>query len=195
MADFYDYDYNSDYESNNAVRNELLDNETILWQGTSNGNFHMPGSKFLTLFGLFFGIIPLFMLFGIISSNMGPSTFVAIPFVSIFVIVGFFLAFGMKRMIKKRLKKSIYVITNQRVLEIYQGRYTKTKSLTLKELDNLEKLERQDGSGDIIFKRTYQYGGYNYNTRYGNGVSTTGFFGIDNVSEVYRILNNAISNL
>ncbi|MEO1009543.1 MAG: hypothetical protein AAFX79_13350 [Planctomycetota bacterium] len=92
---------------------------------------------------------------------------------------------------RRRLKKSLYAITDRRAI-IWQGAVfggTQVSSHWAKDLAVLERRQRSDGSGDLVFERREK------RWRDGDGdarrsVQEVGFMSVPNVREVERALHD-----
>lgn len=83
--------------------------------------------------------------------------------------------------------RMLYAITNRRALIIEGGSETKVKSYTARDMGNIERTERGDGSGDIVFGRERRTGakGRTY-------FEPIGFFGVRDVRMVEAALRQSL---
>jgi hypothetical protein len=88
----------------------------------------------------------------------------------------------------KKAQKTVYAVSNKRALIITSGMTRNVQSFYPQSLGNIERSEKADGSGNIIFARrtTSNYNSNNNQTQ----ASTTaiGFFGIPDVRAVERLI-------
>lgn len=82
--------------------------------------------------------------------------------------------------------RTIYAISNHRALVVESGASQTTKSYSFSDMEDLERTERADGSGDLIFKRETRRGskGRTY-------LEPIGFFAVPKVREVENVLRQA----
>ena len=79
--------------------------------------------------------------------------------------------------------RTLYAITNQRAVIIKQGMSSNTvRSFTPSDLFDLEKVERRDGSGDVLFDLPRGMASNNA------GRALAGFFGVDDARSVEHML-------
>ncbi len=83
----------------------------------------------------------------------------------------------------------VYAVTNRRALIIEGGSEIKVKSYTARDLDNLERTERADGSGDLVFSRERRTG--NKGRTYFEPI---GFFGVRDVRTVEAALRQSLGS-
>ena len=75
-----------------------------------------------------------------------------------FVLVGLYLVFGRFIVDARIRERTVYGITNERII-IVNGLFgRRTKSLNLRTLSDVSLTERSDGSGTITFGPTYPFG-------------------------------------
>jgi len=86
------------------------------------------------------------------------------------------------------MKRTVYMITDQRAVIMKPGFFgsRKVDSFEPSRLTAMERLERRDGSGDLIFEQ--------FTTRRGSGTQTTrrGFISVPRVREVEDILRKSL---
>jgi len=179
----------------------LLKDEKILWMGQPNPNVNFTSMDwFLIPFSIMWGGFAIFWelgVLGVLSINNSNETNVPIVFSLFgipFVIIGLYFIFG--RFIYKKWKKrrTYYAVTNKRILILTN---TTSKKVMAEFIDNIPVInysQKSNGVGSIRF------GNFNFMTdMYENtgmdffsgflGKSTPTFFDIDNVKEVYNIVN------
>jgi hypothetical protein len=165
-----------------VVQRELDSGERLLWTGRPNPESAAAGSWGGVFVG---GIMIAFAIFWM----GGASQAGAPPFFSAFGLI--FIGAGLYAMASPFLTMSsasntIYAITDRRILVIEDGATRKVQSYTADDIEHIERREKTDGSGDIIFARErYQ--------RHHNGHSHThtrdiGLWGVPNAREVERLL-------
>ena len=181
-------------EYDRLLRAELEDGEQLVWFDQPS-----PGRMALQMapigcIGLVFGGFAAFwvvMASGVafFGSFAGPGAaplllfpFFGVPFLIVagIMIVSPILAYN-------NAKKSIYGLTNRRAIIISQGFSRTVKSYTAGDMDSIERSERSDGTGDVIFARQY-----NVNSRRNRSPVSIGFFGIRNPHDVERLVRQLV---
>lgn len=82
-------------------------------------------------------------------------------------------------------RHTVHVVTNRRALTISGVRAFRIKGFTREQITHLERLERADGSGDLILAETP--------TRNGRGIRREGFFAIAEVGAAAAALNRLVA--
>jgi hypothetical protein len=102
----------------------------------------------------------------------------------IFVGAGVFMLLSPLRAMAKA-RSTIYAITNERLLIIEGGRTRRVTSFTAADIQQIERTERADGSGDVVFRRELPPTRRNSISFNGNWNATKiGFFGVSDVRRV-----------
>lgn len=200
-------------EMDSALYSELEEGERILWAGRpapGSRNSASPTYVFIilaTVFGLI-GIAMLltgFILSGTTSSRASQSASIVMfalggSFAFTALLMGFFAA-----IFKQPLRGVLYAITDRRIITFNTGSTRIVTSYGRTDIGSVTRIERQDGTGDLIFAQTrmpgYGYGYGNVNYSYGSyGTGAYGpraagamagagrFIGIPNVREVEHLL-------
>lgn len=127
-------------------RQDLSEDESLLWTGQPRpGLFFQAQDLFLFPFGIFWLAFSIFWTFMAAQASVIFALF-GIPF----VLVGLMLVFGRFFVDALSRNKTIYGITDQRII-IKSGLFnTSIKSFNIKDIPNIEYTERKDGSGTII---------------------------------------------
>ena len=130
-------------------KDELLDNEKILWSGKpKDGIFFKASDALMIPFSLMWGGFAIFWEMSVITTD-APIFFKlwGIPF----VLVGLYMIFGRFLFEKKEREKTFYAVTDSRVL-IKSGLFnTKLTSLSLQKLPELSITKKDNGFGTIEF--------------------------------------------
>ncbi len=192
-----------------SLNAELTEGEELLWSGSPDPHTKSivsPARVFLIL-ALVFGIVGIVLLVigviiqitttdpqvrqGMLGLEIPGGTFILLAIMfTIFTIV-----------YSKVPRNMLYAITNRRAIIIRTGTYTTIDSFAKNDIGPIRRLERPDGSGDLIFALHNQFGynsqnsgsyGNSYNTynsgynpgRYGTGI----FLSIHDVRLAERIL-------
>jgi len=185
----------------NIFKQELLKDEQILWTGQPNPDIIFTSMDwFLVPFSIIWGgfaILWELTALGIIffAKTQGTDAPIIFPIFGIpFVIIGLYFIFGRFIYKKWKKKRTYYAVTNKRVLIITN---TKNRDIVTKFINNISTIkysQKSNGNGTIRF------GNFNYLVDlYANtgmeifigfmGNSTTSFFDIDNVKDVYNLVN------
>jgi hypothetical protein len=179
------------------VEEELESGERLLWTGQPRpGRFFLQSlPAFLfgipwTMFAVFWTLLASGMFFG--QDAPGPEGPGGQESMGLFALFGVpFILIGLGLLSSpfwahRKAKRTVYAITEKRALIFEGGMGTKVRSFAASALDSLERTERADGSGDIVFERQY-YRGH----KGGQRVRTIGFLGIRAVREVEQLLEEA----
>lgn len=139
-----------DFDINKIVQNELLLNENIIWQGTpSLSKTFTKSDIFLVPFSIFWGGFAIFWFIAATTAG-GMFGLFGIPF----VIVGLYFIFG-RFIVKKAVKrKTIYAITDIRVLIIRinsSGIKKSVSSAAIRTISSESNSCDKNGIGTIIF--------------------------------------------
>jgi hypothetical protein len=182
-----------------ALSNELLADETLLWSGRPDArkrSIASPARVFRTLGLVFMPVGLLILLIGLILlfSPLSPSGFqpgmlgLVIPGGVFFILGVVYLIIGLVGFSSSG--NTLYAITNQRAIIVRPGRYVTVSSYNKRSIGQVQRIERADGSGDLIFANNAPYGSYG-NTRYNtNSVrfGRPGFYALPDVRSVEQIL-------
>ncbi len=190
---------NRDRDDERKIRQFLKPNEEILWRGRPcrSRKYRNPTPLFW-IFPCFFIAFALFWTFGVLASGGGVFALFGLPF----IVVGGVIFYSLLIAPKKRLEKTVYALTDERVLVISETRNGIDCANAL--LDgsmtvNLSDL--QDDSGTISFypnAMTTMYSGIppyqaGYRVRH---VSQAGIqlYMIDDVMKVYQMITAILSH-
>lgn len=172
------------------IRKELGENEAKLWSAQPDPNKHFTKIDiYLIPFSLFWtGMVFYFLISDIGSGSFLPGIIFLIPFcaVGLYMVVGRFL---FKRM---RKKKTIYVLTDKRVIEIFAGRSRNVKSIYYSEINGINSSVNRSGAGKITFAHSnfmqdmYANSGMDFGTMKDNGYPR--FFDLKDVEKPLSII-------
>lgn len=169
-----------------SLSNELLEGEELIWSGRpAEGKKSIaPSARKLQIGALVYAVLGLvLMLVALIVEirigdlQAGKESFIFIPGFLIFIIGILLFFFG--KMIDFTPKSTVYAITTQRVIVLHGGRYLRVISFDKRAIKQVQRVERPDGSGDLLF-----FGVSASSGEYGNSV----FRAISNVRLVERKL-------
>ncbi|HEY8106482.1 MAG TPA: hypothetical protein VIE46_10260 [Gemmatimonadales bacterium] len=137
------------YDVERTLRPELGPGEKLLWSGQPRGGLRLRGTDAMMIpFSLLWGGFAVFWELSVIHTN-APFFFRlwGVPFVlvGLYVVVGRFFADAYLR------SRTMYGLTNQRVIIVAGFTGRQTKSLPLRTLNDLSLNERDDRSGTITF--------------------------------------------
>lgn len=176
-----------------VVDRELQAGEQLVWFGTPNPRNMMLASLGLVLFGIPWTAFALFWTGGaFVATRAANAPFgldVCFPLFGVpFILVGLGMLsspFWMRR----RGQRTAYLLTDRRAVIIQGGLFgsVTTYSFQPERLTSITRLERKDGSGDLVFEE--------FTTRHGSGHTTTrrGFIGIANVRAVEEQVNQLVA--
>jgi hypothetical protein len=140
-------------DSAGILERELSAGEKLLWSGQPLGGIRLRKQDTILIpFSLLWGGFAIFWEAGVIHSN-APFFFRlwGIPF----VLVGIYLIVGRFFMDSKIRSKTVYGVTNERIL-IVSGFFSRNfRSLNLKTLSEINLSEKSDGTGTITFGPNY----------------------------------------
>jgi hypothetical protein len=178
----------TDFDLQEKVRRELEIDETIQW-------IDMPVPRFFTPFsiGAFLFAIPwtgfaVFWTFGAAGFTI-PDFSEGLSGVDFFPLFGLpFILIGIGLLTTPirtywRALKTVYVITDQRAITIQGGRTTVVRSFPPRDLQNIFRKEKRDGTGDVIITQ-----GAVLDSSNNKDSEPLGFLQIRNPREVERML-------
>jgi hypothetical protein len=150
-----------------------IGDERVLWVGTPHGM--LPRQK--TGIWLFVGCFMVVVMWGVIGSLIG---LISQLLVMIFIILAS--SFSESSPLRWAFfpYRVLYCITENRVLIIEAGRTLKVTTYGERNAPSLERVEKDNGSGDLIFDRS------------SSTFEKQGFYGIERVAEVERIIRENI---
>jgi hypothetical protein len=169
----------TDYGS--LIEEKLIDGETVHWSGKSKKIFY--GNRDIMQFPIsfVFGIIVIIFGLGSISTPMG----------LMLVLIGILIIFGKFIGGKQGKAGTIYYVTNKKVIVLKTSFGNRIKSYNIEELIAIDKENKANKIGTIIFKNEY----YKLKTVYVRSVVSRKpiygleFLNIENVDEVYKLVN------
>ena len=164
------------------AQREMRPGEKLVWAGRPRPGAVARGSLLASAFGIPFLAFALFWTFLASGAAKGGGFGFFFPFFGLpFIIVGMGIV-GTPLWAAVRARSTIYAITDQRIVIMRTGGTREVQSYGPEDLDSLDRRERPDGSGDIIFRNE------NLMRRGRNGTYVSnnkiGFFGIPDVRQV-----------
>jgi len=183
-----------------TIRQSLDSNERLLWCGQPQKGIRLRTHDFFLIpFSLFWAgfafVWEAVAIFGVAQSSAPIAIRFLFPIFGIpFVIVGLYLLIGRFFVDAYVRERTIYGVTNERVIIIAGLFSLETKSLQLRTLTDVTLTEKNNGLGTIGFGLgTLVSGGY-----IGNGMMTStrrlsppSFYYIQDAKEVYNIIRGA----
>ena len=188
-----------------SLSNELLEGEEVLWSGRPDPQRRRivsPARVFLIL-GLVFlpiGLLAVIIGLTLLLSSVFPPGFQASS-LALFIPGGVFFVLGLVYLLIglvgfSPFRNTLYAITNRRVIILRPGRYLGVSSYGKRAVTQVHRIERPDGSGDLIFVGNPPSGSSG-NTQSNTGTSSTGrpgvFSAIPNVRLVEHMLIRMLS--
>ena len=175
------------------LRDELKANEKAIWTGQPDPNVIMKQGFKLYFFFIPWTLFALFWMYGASGFKMPSFNFengfdafdtlfslFGLPF----VMIGFW---GLSSPVwaKRRAENTVYAITNQRLLLLMFGKNSKIESYYAKDVKQLERNEKPDGSGDLLFA-TKGYRDSDGDPR----TKSDGFYAVQDVKNVERLVES-----
>lgn len=170
-----------------AVNEVAPDGESVVWFGKPN-----PIRLALTMLPIFIFAIPwtAFAVFWVYTasgsqfppdfSNESASFF---PLFGVpFVLIGFAMLCSPLFVYAKAFRM-VYIVTNKTIRIVTMGRRKKVETFTSADIGKIERTEKPDGSGDLIFRYDVSY-----DTNRKRRTAPVGFYGIPNVRTVEQHL-------
>ena len=164
-----------------SLGNELLEGEELLWSGRpiEGGKSIASPARVFWIIGLVYGGIGLLLLLlSLIFSLTISSLFSSGGFLGFLIPGGVFFLLGVIFLIVGSAarfvpRSTFYAITNRRVIIVRSGRYLRVISYDARAIMQVQRLERPDGSGDLLFSGNITgYAGMYSNSSYNNNVSS-----------------------
>ena len=141
-------------EMKNKIRQELDSDEHILWMEQPVPRFLTGPSISTFLFGIPWTAFTIFWIFGAAGfkkPEMGRGIFNLFPLFGLpFLIVGIGMLSSPFLAYRKALK-TVYVITDRRAILFVSGWTTTIRSYLSERLRDIHRIERRNGTGDVIF--------------------------------------------
>jgi hypothetical protein len=181
----------SSTEIASALAAELAPGERLLWSGQPKQGVVFRSSEwFMTPFSLLWGGFAIFWEWSVIQSN-APAFFMlwGVPF----VLIGLYLIFGRFIVEAQQRARTMYRVTNERVL-IVSGLFNrKIKSLALRTLSDLSLSENSNGEGSITFGSTPPFASWFGGSAWPGMEAYAGprFEEIPNARTVYNVIRDA----
>lgn len=173
------------------VRDELQSGERVTWAGQP-----MPGRFARRSIGMVLFAIPwtAFAVFWVAAASRFTAPDFSHPF-DFFPLFGVpFILIGLGMLtspfwMRLKARRTVYVITDRRaiILDGNLGRSTTVRSFEPARLGDIRRVQRPDGSGDLVFERTYSI-----DRRGGRHTTDHGFLAIENVKNVEGLIQQLV---
>ncbi len=182
-----------------SISSELLEGEELLWSGRPDPqgkSLVSPARVFLIIgwiylpLGLVLLILGFILLFTLATSSASGAFLGAMIPGGIFFLLGLiFLIVGLVAHFPA--KNAFYAITNRRVIILRTGRYLRVTSYGKRAITQVQRFERPDGSGDLVFSgnsSSYGNASGNYNSTNSSFNRQGAFTALPNVRSVEQRL-------
>lgn len=143
----------------NLVESELHEREAINWVGQPIHRRFVARSLPIVLFGIPWTAFAIFWMAGAAGFKM-PNFQQGFDFFPLFGIPFVLIGFGMLSAplwIAKKARRTVYVLTDRRAILFDGGWSTTIRSFGPERLTDLRRVQRPDGSGDLIFEKSLSY--------------------------------------
>jgi hypothetical protein len=196
-------------EMDSILESELDEGERILWSGRPDPNSKSINmlSRVFVILSVVFGIVAVAVSIALIvlaavsrGGNITPAVFIPlITVASAFLFMTILFAI-FALVFRLPLRETVYAITDRRILILTSGSTLSIHSYSKADIGHLSRIERPDGTGDLIFavprvSNVYGYGyGMHSSGAYGTGMydpglsSASRFIGISNVRAVEQLV-------
>lgn len=160
-----------------SIDNELLEGEELLWSGRPDPQRRsiVSPTRVFRILGLVFmpiGLVAVIIGLALLLSSVFPPDSRA-GLLGLFIPGGVFFLLGLVYLIIGLVgffptRNALYAITNRRVIILRPGRYLNVSSYSKHAITQVHRVERPDGSGDLVF-----IGNPPYYSNSGNNQSTS----------------------
>lgn len=179
-----------EYDVQHIAANEVSSSgETVVWCGQPDPFRLAMKTVPVFIFAIPWTAFSLFWIYGASGFQFPPDFseggFSFFPLFGVpFVLIGFAMLLSPLYQYTKAFRM-IYIVTNKTVRALTVGRTRKVETYSASDIQNIERTEKPDGSGDIIFKQEISY-----DNRGKTRMSPIGLYGIQNVRTVEQHLIN-----
>ncbi len=173
-----------------VIEGELASGERIRWTGRPHSWRFVPAMIPRFIFGIFVAAAALPILVDALGAEgWGGRLFLSV-FALPFVLVALVLLSALPWAIRKG-RRTLYVVTDRRAITFLRGiSSTSIRSFGPEQLTDLERKEKDDGSGDITFMSVVKALGRGEPDARRASAEGLGFFGIEDVREVEELLKD-----
>lgn len=170
------------------VEGELASEERIRWTGRPHSWRLVPMTIPRFIFGVFIAAAALPILSDALRAEAWGARLFLLVFALPFVLVALALLCPLPWAIRKA-RRTLYVVTDRRAITFLRGICsTSIRSFGPEQLTDLERKEKEDGSGDITFMSALKALGRGEPDARRASAEGLGFFGIENVNDVEAML-------
>lgn len=176
-----------------SIENELGEGERLLWKGRPRPGIRLRGSDALLIpFSLLWGGFAVFWEYmALVKIPKNDPTGWLFPLFGVpFVLLGFYVIIGRFFLDAKIRETTEYAVTNRRAIILTTLFGRKIRSINLQTAPDIDLTEKPDRSGTIAFGSVPYYGPQR-NPWFPGATSRPAFEMIDNVRDVYGIIENA----
>jgi hypothetical protein len=176
------------------VEREMARGESILWMSLPIPRFFNVSSLAIFLFAIpwtAFAVFWVAMAFSMTSKSGEGMISLVFPLFGVpFILVGLGML-SVPYWNYRKMKRTLYVVTARRAITIEDGSTSVVCSYGPELLARTTRVEKSDGSGDLIFE---EVGGGDYNfSRRRSGVQRRGFIGVGNVREAEAVIREVVA--
>jgi hypothetical protein len=175
-----------------TAQSELEAGENLLWAGQPDPKRLALQSLPIAIFGIPFTAFAVFWIVNALNIGSHMPRSGGFDFFPLFGIPFLLVGLGMVSSplwIHRKGSQTVYAVTDKRLLIIKGGASRSVQSFDESSIGNIERVERPNGSGDIIFAQQVQ----NYQSSGGHSRTSTeriGFFGIPDVRSVEKLVRD-----
>lgn len=177
------------------IQQELEAGEILLWAGAPNPKRHLWTNLPIVLFGIPWTAFSIFWV--VMAFSMGghapnePTGFrIFFPLFGVpFILIGLGLLSTPYWAYRNALNTA-YAVTSKRLIILVNGKSRRVQSFLPADIGLLERSEKQDGSGDLIFSRKTSSDGDG-----GRTTQSIGFMGIPDARRVEQIVRDNLQTL
>ena len=171
------------------VAAELAPDEKLVWAGQPRLGLAVRPAFFLVPFGVVFTGIALVWVLAAGAITGGLMAPCGLPFIA----VGLGLI-ASPRWLRWQARNTVYALTDRRAMVWQPGWFggVTVRSYTAAGLGRMSRVERADGSGDLVFEEFYTY---SYTSRSGTTahLNRRGFLHVDQVRDVEDLIRQALN--
>jgi hypothetical protein len=176
---------NDQFSLEQIAQRELDAGERLLWSGSPNPWSHIRKGLPLFIFSIPWTAFALFWTYGAAGFKV-PDFTEPFDFFPLFGVPFILIGIGMMSSplyYYFTAKRTLYALTTKRAMIIKYGTRKYVKSYTDEDIRNIERKEKADGSGDIVFRQEVSTNSKGHTT-----TTNVGFFGIQDVRTVEKML-------
>ncbi len=179
-------------DAQRTAQSELEAGENLLWVGQPDPKRLALQGLPIALFGIVFTAFAVFWIFNALNITSGMPRSGGFNFFPLFGIPFLLIGLGLVSSplwMHRKGSQTVYAVTNKRLLIITGGGSRSVQSFDDSSIGNIERVERSNGSGDIVFAQKVS----NYRDSDGDSrtrIERIGFFGIPDVRSVEKLVRD-----